>query len=251
MRRIFIAGNWKMHKTIGEAVDTVRKLSYEVKNITVRDIAVCPPFTALSAVYEVIKDTNIKLGAQNLFWEEKGAYTGEISPVMLKDAGCEYVIIGHSERREYFKETDEIVHKKILAALRNELKPIVCVGEKLEEREAGDTEKVVEKQVRGAFSGLNSNQMSKITIAYEPVWAIGTGKTATPEDANKVQKFIRNLISEMFDTALAENIRILYGGSVKPGNAKDLLAQEHIDGALVGGASLNPQDFSAIVKAGL
>ncbi len=248
-RRLFIAGNWKMNKDLNESVELVRKLSIEVQGITNKDILVCPPFTSLSAVYEVIKDTNIKLGAQNLYFEEKGAYTGEISGVMLKSVGCEYVIIGHSERREYFNETNEIVNKKIKTALGIDLKPIVCVGEKLEEREQNITEKVVESQIREGLANLSSDEMKNITIAYEPIWAIGTGKTATPEDAESVHKFIRGILKDMFGDKTAEDTRILYGGSVKPGNAAGLFAMEDIDGGLVGGASLDAESFAGIIKA--
>jgi len=251
MRRLLIAGNWKMHNNIPESLDLVRKILYGVQNITVLDILVCPPFTALKSVYDLIKGSNIKLGAQNLHWEMKGAFTGEISPLMLKDVGCEYVIIGHSERREYFKETDDIINKKIFAALKVGLKPIVCIGEKLEERESGVTEKVLEQQITEGLKGLSNEDMENITIAYEPVWAIGTGKTATPEIANTTQSFIRNKIKEIFNENIAEKIRILYGGSVKADNAKALLEQEHIDGALVGGASLDAENFIKIIKSGL
>ncbi len=251
MRRLLIAGNWKMNKDLNESIELVRKLSLGVQGITNRDILVCPPFTSLYPVYEVIKDTNIKLGAQNLYFEEKGAYTGEISPLMLKSVGCEYVIIGHSERREYFKETNDIVNKKIKIALKYGLKPIVCVGEKLEEREEGITEKIVESQVREGLTNLTEEEMKELTIAYEPIWAIGTGKTATPEDAEAVHKFIRNILKDMFGDNIAGNTRILYGGSVKPNNAEGLFAMEDIDGGLVGGASLDADSFTAIVKAGL
>jgi len=251
MRRLLIAGNWKMHNNIPESLDLVRKILYGVQNITVLDILVCPPFTALKSVYDLIKGSNIKLGAQNVHWEMKGAFTGEISPLMLKDVGCEYVIIGHSERREYFKETDDIINKKIFAALKVGLKPIVCIGEKLEERESGVTEKVLEQQITEGLKGLSNEDMENITIAYEPVWAIGTGKTATPEIANTTQSFIRNKIKEIFNENIAEKIRILYGGSVKADNAKALLEQEHIDGALVGGASLDAENFIKIIKSGL
>jgi len=251
MRRLLIAGNWKMHNNIPESLDLVRKILYGVQNINVLDILVCPPFTALKSVYDLIKGSNIKLGAQNLHWEMKGAFTGEISPLMLKDVGCEYVIIGHSERREYFKETDDIINKKIFAALKVGLKPIVCIGEKLEERESGVTEKVLEQQITEGLKGLSNEDMENITIAYEPVWAIGTGKTATPEIANTTQSFIRNKIKEIFNENIAEKIRILYGGSVKADNAKALLEQEHIDGALVGGASLDAENFIKIIKSGL
>jgi triosephosphate isomerase len=240
-----------MHNNIPESLDLVRKILYGVQNITVLDILVCPPFTALKSVYDLIKGSNIKLGAQNVHWEMKGAFTGEISPLMLKDVGCEYVIIGHSERREYFKETDDIINKKIFAALKVGLKPIVCIGEKLEERESGVTEKVLEQQITEGLKGLSNEDMENITIAYEPVWAIGTGKTATPEIANTTQSFIRNKIKEIFNENIAEKVRILYGGSVKADNAKALLEQEHIDGALVGGASLDAENFIKIIKSGL
>lgn len=251
MRRLLIAGNWKMHKTVSESLELVRKLSYSTNNVSALDILVCPPFTALSAVYESVKETNIKLGAQNMFWEDSGAYTGEISPVMIKDIGCEYVIIGHSERRQYFGETDEIVNKKIKAALKHNLKPIVCIGEKLEQREQGITEKVLQNQIYEGLKELSESDMEQITIAYEPVWAIGTGKTATPEIANSAQKFIRDKLKEIFNEQVAEKTRILYGGSVKPENAEGLLSQEHIDGALVGGASLDAEKFAKIIEAGI
>lgn len=251
MRRILVAGNWKMNKTIQESLELVKKLSYAVKDISVRDILVSPPYTSLYAVYDIIKDTNIKLSAQNIFWEESGAFTGEISASMLKSAGCEYVIIGHSERRQYFGETDETVNKRVKFALNNELKPIICVGETLEERENNITEKVVDTQLRGAFNGLTEADCDNIIIAYEPVWAIGTGKTATSEDANKVHKFIRDLIKELYNDKIAENMLILYGGSVKPDNAGELFGMEDIDGGLVGGASLKADDFIAIFKAGI
>ncbi len=249
MRRLFIAGNWKMNKDLNESIELVRKLAVEVNGITNKDILVCPPFTSLNGVYDVIKDTNIKLGAQNLYFAEKGAYTGEIAPYMLKSVGCEFVIIGHSERREYFNETNDVVNKKIKIALENELKPIVCVGEKLEERESGITEKVVEAQIREGLINFTTDEMKNITIAYEPIWAIGTGKTATPEDAEAVHKFIRNILKDMFGDKTAEETRILYGGSVKPNNAAGLFAMEDIDGGLVGGASLDAESFSGIIKA--
>ncbi len=251
MRRLMIAGNWKMNKTVAEGVDLVRKLSYATNNITSLDILVCPTFTALKSVSEAIKGTNIKLGAQNMFWEESGAYTGEISPLMIKDVGCEYVIIGHSERREYFGETEETVNKRLKSALSYSLKPILCIGEKLAERESGATERVLETQIVGALDGFSAVEMEQIIIAYEPIWAIGTGKTATPEIADSTQKFIRDKIASIFNSQLANKIRILYGGSVKPENAKDLLSCENIDGALVGGASLDADKFAKIIEAGL
>lgn len=251
MRKLFIAGNWKMNKTVSESVDLVRKITLAVKGITAVDILVAPPFTSLTSVHDIVKDTQVKLGAQNLFWEESGAFTGEISGSMLKNAGCEYVIIGHSERRQYFNETDETVNKRIKAALKIGLKPIVCIGEKLGEREKGVTEQVLDTQLSGGFKEISNTEMEKVTIAYEPVWAIGTGKTATPDMANSAHQFIREKITDMFNKKLADHIRIQYGGSVKPDNAGDLLSQEHIDGALVGGASLEVDKFTAIIKAGL
>lgn len=251
MRRLLIAGNWKMFNTISESLELTRKILYGVKNVNALDIVICPVFTALSRVYELIKDSNIKLGAQDTHWEMKGAFTGEVSPVMLRDVGCEYVIIGHSERREYFGETNETVNKKIKSAIKCGLKPIVCVGEKLEERENGITEKILDTQITEGLKELTLDDIKNVIIAYEPVWAIGTGKTATPEIANNTQKFIRNKIAEIFDKNVAENIRILYGGSVKPENAKSLLEQEHIDGALVGGASLDAGSFIKIIEAGI
>jgi len=251
MRKILAAGNWKMNKTIPESIELVRQLVDSINNGIDRDILICPPFTSLYAVSKIIKETKIQLGSQNIFWEQSGAYTAEISPSMLKSAGCEYTIIGHSERRQYFNETEETVNKRIKAALANELKPIICVGETLEQRESNITEKIVETQIKGAFQDISESDCKVITIAYEPVWAIGTGKTATPDDANNVHQFIRNLIKELYNDEIAENMRILYGGSVKPGNAADLFAMEHIDGGLVGGASLKADDFLAIYQAGV
>lgn len=251
MRKTIIAGNWKMNKTNKEAVEILKELKGNVEGIEKVGIILGVPFTALTDALEATKGSNVKIAAQNMHWEEKGAFTGEISPVMLKDMGVEYVIIGHSERREYFAETDETVNKKVKSALANGLTPIVCVGEKLEDREAGNTEKVVETNVRGAFDGLTKDEMLKVIIAYEPIWAIGTGKTASPEQAEEVHKFIRGLITNMYDADTAEEITIQYGGSMKPANAKDLLAQKDIDGGLVGGASLKPADFTEIIKSAL
>lgn len=248
MRTPFIAGNWKMNKTISEALELVRKLKYQIVGVKSVKVAVCPPFTALKSVYEVIKDTNIYLGAQNMWIKESGAYTGEVSPVMLKDCGCTYVIIGHSERRAYFKEDDSLVSEKIKVALKHNLLPIVCVGEVLEERESGKAYDVVKTQVLGAFEGISKEDILKVTIAYEPVWAIGTGKTATPEDANSMHRFIREVLSQIYDDEVAQNMIIQYGGSVKPENIKGLMAMPEIDGALVGGASLDAESFAKIVK---
>ena len=246
MRRLLIAGNWKMHKTIPEALDLVRELKELVRDVNDRDILVCPPFTALYPVSREIEGSNIVLGGQNMYFEEQGAFTGEISPLMLKDAGCSYVILGHSERRHIFGETNELVNKKVLSAVNHGLIPILCVGELLEERESGKTQEVVEKQVREGLKGVDGD--NEFVIAYEPVWAIGTGKTATPELAEEVHLFIRQVLSDMFGSEKANSVRILYGGSVKPENAAGLLNMENIDGALVGGASLKAESFAKIVK---
>ncbi len=246
-RQIVIAGNWKMHKTNSEAMQLANQIRIKTMDITKTRIIICPPFTALAPVFEIIGDSKIHLGAQNMFWEKEGAYTGEISAGMVKSTGADYVIIGHSERRQYFGETDETVNKKIKAALENGLKPIVCVGETLDEREAQITLKVVGKQIRGAFDGISAEQMNRIIVAYEPVWAIGTGKTATPEQAQEVHSEIRKLITEMYDSQVADRLIIQYGGSVKPANAESLLSQQDIDGALVGGACLKADSFSEII----
>ena len=237
-----------MYKTIKEAVELINGLKRNLSDIEDVDIAVCPPFTALSDASELLIDSNIKLGAQDLYWEKEGAYTGEVSAAMLKDAGCEYVIIGHSERRQYFNETNETVNKKIKAALAAALLPIACVGETLKEREQQKTFDVVKSHITGALAGLSKADMLKLTIAYEPVWAIGTGKTATPEQAQEVHSYIRKLLSQLYDEETAELIRIQYGGSVKPENIKELKSQPDIDGALVGGASLKVDSFTNIVK---
>lgn len=247
MRKPIIAGNWKMHKTPSEAVKLVEELIPLVKDAKA-EVVVIPPFVDLTEVARVIKGTNILLGAQNMFWEEKGAYTGEISPVMLKEIGVTYVVIGHSERRQYFKETDEMVNKKVLSALSHDLKPIVCVGESLSQREEGKTYDVVLTQTREALKGVSEEDITKVVIAYEPVWAIGTGKNATPQDANEVIKAIRNTIAELYGKDKAEMVRIQYGGSVKPDNISGFMAESDIDGALVGGASLVAEDFAKIVN---
>jgi len=248
MRRPIIAGNWKMNKTISEAINLVNSLKRELYMIEDIEVVVCPPFTALTEVSEVIETSNIRLGAQNVFYEQEGAFTGEISPKMLKDVGCVYVIIGHSERRRYLGETDEIVNRKIKAALEQGLVPIVCIGESLEEREQGDTFEVVKTQMEKGFKGLRAEEVVKLVIAYEPIWAIGTGKTATPFQAEEVHRFIREQIEKVYGREVALLIRIQYGGSVKPGNIKELMEQEDIDGALVGGASLDSSSFIEIVK---
>jgi len=247
MRKPLMAGNWKMNKTVVEAVNMVKALKPAVADVKDVEILVCPTFTALFAVNNEIKDSNIKLGAQNLFWESKGAFTGEISPAMVKDTGCSYVIIGHSERRQYFGETDETVNKKTKAAFAAGLTPVVCVGETLQERENNITFKVIEKQVKDGLAGLTAEQSAQLVIAYEPVWAIGTGKTATPEQAQEVHAFIRKIYKDTYKDA-ADKARILYGGSVNPKNVSDLMKQPDIDGGLVGGASLEADSFTQLVK---
>lgn len=248
MRKVIIAGNWKMHKTIGEAIDLVNLLKRSLYDIAEIEILVCPPFTALSDVHEVTLDTNIALGAQDCYWEKSGAFTGEIACAMLKDAGCAYVIIGHSERRQFFGETNGTVNKKVKAALAEGLKPIVCVGEKLEERKAGKAFDVIRDHVENSLAGLSADEMRRIVIAYEPVWAIGTGVNATKEEAQEAHRYIRGLLAKMHGDEVAKAIRIQYGGSVKPENIKELISQEDVDGALVGGASLKADSFIAIVK---
>jgi len=248
MRKPLIAGNWKMYKTINEAIELAVGLKRNLLDFKSVDIAICPPFTALSSVYEVIMNTDIKLGAQDCFWEKEGAYTGEISPVMLKDCGVEFVIVGHSERRKYFSETDQMINKKIKALLSIGLSPICCVGETLEERENNKTIEVIERQLEGCLKDFKIEDLLGLVIAYEPVWAIGTGKNATPEQAEEVHRFIRDWIKNKFSEGFAESLRILYGGSVKPSNIKDLIKEENVDGALVGGASLDVSSFSEIVK---
>ena len=248
MRRVIIAGNWKLSKTNQEAVELVTLLKRELSDITDVDIVVCPVTTALSDINDILGESNIYLGAQNTYWEDSGAYTGEVSVPLLKDIGVQYVIVGHSERRQYFGETDETVNKKIKAVLAHDLTPIVCVGEVLKERESDKTFEVIEKQCTGGFAGFSAEEMKKMVIAYEPVWAIGTGKTATPQQAQEVHQFIRTLLAKLYDNDVAQAMRIQYGGSVKPENSVDLMSQPDIDGALVGGASLNAESFSEIVK---
>lgn len=247
MRKPLMAGNWKMNKTVAEAVDMVKALKTAVADVKDVEILVCPTFTSLYAVNNEIKGSNINLGAQNLFWEAKGAFTGEISPAMVKDCGCSYVIIGHSERRQYFGETDETVNKRAKAAFASGLIPVVCVGETLDEREKNVTFKVIETQIRGGMANLSAEEASTVVIAYEPVWAIGTGKTATPEQAQEVHAFIRKLYKEIYNDA-ADKVRILYGGSVNPKNVSELMKQPDIDGGLVGGASLEADSFAQLVK---
>ncbi len=246
-RKPLIAGNWKMFKTCPEATDTAQKLVELVGDVKSVDIMIAPTFTALAMVSEIIKDSPVELGAQNLYWEKEGAFTGEISAPMIVSAGCRYVIIGHSERRQFFGETDEGVNKKIKAAFEASLIPIVCVGETESERDSGKTFSVLDKQIQEGLKKLNLDASSPPVIAYEPIWAIGTGKTAQPEQAQEAHAYIRQLISEDFGIELASIIRILYGGSVKPGNIAELMALQDIDGALVGGASLKPETFSEII----
>ena len=247
-RRPLIAGNWKMFKTCPEAVETAVQLVKLLSETTDIDVMIAPPFTALAPVSDVVRGSCVSLGAQNLFWEAQGAFTGEISPAMLVSPGCTYVIIGHSERRQHFNETDETVNKRIRAAVNNDLIPVVCVGESEKERESNNTFPVLDKQITKGLKGFSSNDLKKLVIAYEPVWAIGTGKTATSGQAQEVHEFLRAMVEKSFGNMLAKSIRILYGGSVKPNNITELMAMPDVDGALVGGASLDPETFSKIVR---
>jgi triosephosphate isomerase len=247
-RRLIIAGNWKMNKTVAEALALVKGLKLELANVKDIDVVVCPPFTALDEVSKAVLDTNIRLGAQNMSENNYGAFTGEIAAGMLKEFSVRYVILGHSERRQFQKESDELISKKARAAHAASLKPIVCVGELLAERESGQTETVLTTQVRGSLAGLTAEQMRETIIAYEPVWAIGTGKTATTVQAQEAHVFVRKLVEGMFDSSVARHVRIQYGGSVKPSNARELMEQPDVDGALVGGASLDVRNFSDIIK---
>lgn len=247
MRKPIIAGNWKMNNTIKQGLKLVEEIiGFELSENV--EAVLCVPFTTLQDVKKAIKDTNIKLGAQNVHWEENGAFTGEISPSMLKEIGVDYCIIGHSERRQYYNETDETVNKKIKSTLSHGILPIVCVGETLEEREANKAEDIVKNQIIRAFEGITKEELNKIVIAYEPIWAIGTGKTASSDDANNMCKFIRNIIGEIYSDEDKEIIRIQYGGSVKPSNIKELMDKSDIDGALVGGASLKAEDFVSLLN---
>jgi len=249
MRKRIIAGNWKMNKTLPEAVALAKevvKLSAGADNC---EVVICPTFVCLSGVNQVLSGSNVQLGAQDVHFEEKGAFTGKVSCDMLKSVGVKYVIIGHSEQRTYFHETNETVNKKVKAVLKAGLLPIICVGETLAEREADKTEKVVEDHVRGAYAGLSKEDALKTVIAYEPVWAIGTGKTASPEQAQEVHAFIRDLLDKMYDKNVADQIRLQYGGSMKADNAKELLQKPDIDGGLIGGAALKAEDFNGIVRA--
>ena len=247
-RTPMIAGNWKMYKTCPEASQAARSMVSLLPDAAGVEIMIAPPFTALTGVFEIISQSNIYLGAQNLHWETEGAYTGEISGGMIYSAGCRYVIIGHSERRQFFGETDETVNKKISAALSAGLSPVICVGEDESERESEKTFSILDKQMEVGLKDLTSEQMDSAVIAYEPVWAIGTGKTATPQQAQEVHEYLRKSLAARFDEKVAEKTRILYGGSVKPDNIAELMALPDIDGALVGGASLDPETFSKIVK---
>ncbi len=247
MRKPLIAGNWKMYQTTGQAVALVERLRALLAEIAGVDVVVCPPFTAMQAVAEALKGSQIGLGAQNMHWEGEGAFTGEVSPVMLTDLGCRYVILGHSERRQHFGETDLNVNRKVRAALQHHLAPILCVGETLREREEGRTFPVVEGQLRGGLSDIPPQAGEGIVVAYEPVWAIGTGHTATPEQAATVHAFIRKQLGELWGETAGRGVRILYGGSVKPDNIDALMAAPEIDGALVGGASLKADAFARIV----
>ena len=247
MRKAVIAGNWKMHYTPDEAVKLINELKPLVKDATC-EVIVCPTFVCLDAALKAAKGSNIKVAAQNMHFEEKGAFTGEVSPVMLQAMGVDYVILGHSERREYFNETDEALNKKVKAAFAHNLTPILCCGETLEQRENGTTNEVVGNQIKADLEGLSNDLAEKVIIAYEPIWAIGTGKTATKEQANETIATIRGVVAEMFGKEVADKVRIQYGGSVKPNTIKDQMAMSDIDGALVGGASLVANDFAQIVN---
>ncbi|MEA2011632.1 MAG: triose-phosphate isomerase [Verrucomicrobiota bacterium] len=247
-RKVIIAGNWKMNKTASEAVELVNELKGLVSDVTDADVVVCPTFTSLSATIEAAAGSNVKVGAQNIHWAESGAFTGEISGQMLKEVGVDYVIIGHSERRQYFGETNETVNKRLKAALAADLMPILCIGEVLEERETGKTENVLAEQLQDGLKDISKEEMVKIVLAYEPVWAIGTGKTATPQVAQETQAYIRKILGMMFGSETADKVRIQYGGSMKGSNSAELVSQKDIDGGLIGGASLKAQDFFELIK---
>ena len=249
MARIpLMAGNWKMNKTVEEAIDLVKQLKAAISGVKGVEVAVAPAFTALYAVSKELKDSTVHLAAQNMFWEEKGAFTGEVSALMLKEMSCAYVIIGHSERRQFFGETDETVNRRMKMVIAHGMKPIFCIGETLKEREENRTFLVLERQIEGGLKGIKENEVKTLVIAYEPVWAIGTGKTATPQQAEEVHRFIRQKLEKLTSRGVAAAIRIQYGGSVTPENVKGLMDQEDIDGALVGGASLKSDSFSKIVR---
>jgi triosephosphate isomerase len=247
MRRPLIAGNWKMHTTVQEALQLASAVVQAAAKVSNRDVMVAPPYTALAAVGSVLSGTGVMLGAQNVHWEEKGAFTGEISAAMLKDVGCAMAIVGHSERRHVFGETDLMINKRVTGALQFGLIPVLCIGETLEQREAGQTLAVLEDQVRQGLAGVEVNDGGKLVVAYEPVWAIGTGKTATEAQAQEVHSFIRNLLTDIYEKNIAAGVRILYGGSVKPENIDVLMQQEDIDGVLVGGAALKAESFERII----
>ncbi|HWA87168.1 MAG TPA: triose-phosphate isomerase [Opitutus sp.] len=249
MRKKLIAGNWKMNKTAADAVTLVDEIVGAVGKLTDVDIVVCPPFVSLEAAGKALEGSTVKLGAQNMHPEASGAFTGEVSPPMLRALFATHVILGHSERRSYFGETDEFINKKVVAALKNQLRPILCVGETLAEREAGSTLKVVQRQIEAGLEGVSNDQAATLIIAYEPVWAIGTGKVATTDQAQEVHAYIRGLLTKLFGDAAAQKVRLLYGGSMKPANAPELLAQKDIDGGLIGGASLESRSFVELVKA--
>ncbi|MBI5681992.1 MAG: triose-phosphate isomerase [Deltaproteobacteria bacterium] len=249
MPRPFIAGNWKMNMLLRDAEILVMELHEQLNGMDLSvEVAIAPPFTALRHLSHLISNSPIKLCAQDMFWEKEGAYTGEISPLMLIDVGCQYVIVGHSERRQYLCESDEIVNKKVISAVKHGLRPIMCVGESIYDRENGNTLSIIKKQVEKGLAGVLKDEIKDVVVAYEPVWAIGTGKTATPKQAEEVHNFIRNLLCEIFGLNAVKETRILYGGSVKPDNIDTLMAEPNIDGALVGGASLDAKDFARIVR---
>ena len=249
MRKFVIAGNWKMYKTNSEAEQLAEAIRGKTTSIEKTQMIICPPATALTTVYAIVKDSKISVGVQNIYWENHGAFTGLLSSEMIKSTGATYVIIGHSERRQLFSETDETVNKKTLHALQTNLNPIVCIGESLEQREKGITKDIIDTQLEGALKDISAEQMIRIIIAYEPIWAIGTGKTATPEQAQDVHAFIRGKLQLLYDAATSNSVVLQYGGSVKPTNASELLKQNDIDGALVGGACLEAESFSEIIKA--
>jgi len=251
IRRPIIAGNWKMYKTVPEAETLVKDLLLDLPDISSLDVVLCPPFTALHKVADLVAKTPIRVGAQDMHWEKEGAYTGEISTTMLRDVYCRYVILGHSERRQHFGETNATVNLKARAALAASLRPIVCVGETLEQREKQNVRALIRNQVRECLNGISGDHAANLIIAYEPVWAIGTGRTATPAQAQEIHAVIRSVLTDLFQAKKAKSIRIQYGGSVKPANAAELLGQPDVDGALVGGASLEPRSFTAIVKAAI
>jgi triosephosphate isomerase len=248
LRRPLIVGNWKMNNTVAEAIKLVTSVKNLIADYAHIDVAVAPPYTALYSVSIALSDTNIALSAQNMFWEEEGAYTGEIAGPFLKEVGCEYVILGHSERRNLFGETDKMINQKLPAALKSDLVPILCVGENLAQREKGTTLEVIEAQLKTDLSDVAMHDFEKMVLAYEPVWAIGTGRTATPEQAGEVHHFIRSWLTKYYDAPTANRVRLLYGGSVNPDNAPALMKETHVDGLLVGGASLDAESFAKIVK---